>query len=106
MRLYICGQMTGLPDFNFPEFNRVAKALRECGYEVENPAENEPPCENPQWRDWMRIAIPQMLRCDGVALLLGWSKSRGANLERNLAVGIGMPCHQWEDWFFAPLGGK
>ena len=54
----------------------------------------------------MRVAIPQMLKCDGVALLLGWSASRGASLERNLAVAIGMPCRQWEDWFFSPLGGK
>lgn len=100
MRLYICGPMTGKPDNNYPEFNRVAKALRECGYDVENPA------ENPTWHDWTRVAIPQMLKCDGVALLLGWSASRGANLERNLAVGIGMPCRQWEDWFFSPLGGK
>lgn len=91
---------------NYPEFNRVAKVLRDCGYKVENPAENEPPCENPQWADWMRVAVPQMLKCDAVALLLGWSASRGANLERNLAVGIGIQCAPWEDWFFAPLGGK
>ena len=83
-RIYVAGPMTGLPDFNYPAFHAAAEALRYRGYEVENPAENpDPPGKT--WLGYMRLAIPQMLTCDTVLLLPGWSKSRGARIEAVIA---------------------
>lgn len=39
MRVYIAGPMTGLPEYNFPAFHAAAKAWRDAGWEVLNPAE-------------------------------------------------------------------
>lgn len=40
-RIYLAGPMRGVPEFNFPRFNAVAKALRANGHEVFNPAERD-----------------------------------------------------------------
>lgn len=82
VRLYLSGPMTGLPDFNYPAFNAEAARLRALGYHVENPAEN-PPQES--WEAYMEVCIPQLLTCDTIALLPGWSESRGALWERYVA---------------------
>ena len=84
MRVYIAGPMTGLPDYNYPAFNRMAAALRAVGYEVLNPAENPvPACGT--WQGYMRMALGQLVQCQCVALLPGWNESRGALIERKLA---------------------
>jgi hypothetical protein len=54
------------------------------GYTVLNPAENpEPPCKS--WEGYMKLALAQLLTCDTVALLPGWSDSPGARIECRLA---------------------
>jgi hypothetical protein len=88
-RVYIAGPMTNHPDLNYPEFNKVAAQLRELGYTVENPAENkEPPCGS--WEGYMRLAIGQLVKCDEIHLLRGWSQSRGAVIERRIAGELGL----------------
>lgn len=88
-RLYIAGKMTGLPDFNFPAFNAAAFALRSLGFEVENPAENPaPPCGS--WLAYMRMAVRQVSAVDAIVLLPGWEDSKGAQVEYQLAVGLGL----------------
>jgi hypothetical protein len=81
--------MTGLPDFNFPAFHDAAAKLRALGFEVENPAENPaPPCGT--WLAYMRMAIPQVAKADVIVLLPGWENSRGAKVEYQLAIGLGL----------------
>ena len=88
-RIYIAGPMSGLPKLNYPAFNRAAEGLRALGYEVENPAENpEPPCKS--WAGYMRMSVAQVARCDEVHFLRGWSQSRGARLERQIAESLGL----------------
>ena len=64
-KLYLCGKMTGLPDHNYPEFNRIAAILRSKGYEVVNPAELKPIGTN-DWFGYMRAGLSEMLKCDAV----------------------------------------
>lgn len=88
-RIYLAGPMTGLPDFNYPAFNAAAKRLRALGHEVLNPAENPaPPCGT--WEGYMRMALRQLVECERIVLLPGWSESRGALIERSLAQALGM----------------
>lgn len=86
-RIYLSGPMTGLPEFNYPAFHAEAARLRALGYHVENPAEN--PSQD-SWEAYMAVCIPQMATCDTIALLPGWSESRGSLRERQEAVRLGM----------------
>lgn len=96
--LYLAGPMTGLPKHNYPAFHAAAGRLRRAGFEVLNPAENEPPCAEPVWVDWMRVALAQLLKADAVALLPGWWDSKGATVERKLARDLDMPALTVPAW--------
>ncbi|MCQ8103279.1 DUF4406 domain-containing protein [Methylomonas sp. SURF-2] len=95
-RIYLAGPMSGIADFNYPAFKQAAEQLRAKGFHVENPAENPPP-ENNDWCQYMRMSIRQMLTCDMVALLPGWSQSRGAAIEQEVAAQLGIPVHMFDD---------
>ncbi len=88
-RVYLAGPMTGLPDFNYPAFNAEEKRIRALGYIVENPAVNMVYRGSP-WETFMRDGIKRLMDCDILALLPGWERSRGANIERGLAITLGM----------------
>ncbi|MBP0589296.1 DUF4406 domain-containing protein [Paraburkholderia sp. LEh10] len=89
MKLYIAGPMTGYADLNFPAFHAEAARLRALGFQIVNPAEiNANPSAG--WLECMRADIKQLVDCDGVALLDGWAKSRGASIEQYLARGLGL----------------
>lgn len=98
MRVYVAGPMTGLPEWNRPAFAEAEARLTAVGFEVVNPAAMPEPCENPEWLDWMRACIPQLLTCDGVATLPGWSRSSGALTEVTLADSLGLPVTEVEKW--------
>ncbi len=80
LKIYLAGPMTGLPEFNYSAFNTEAARLRAAGYSVENPAEVEAPAPS-KWTDYMRRSITKMMRCNCVAKLPGWKRSRGARIE-------------------------
>jgi len=90
MKIYLSGPMTGLPNNNYPAFNEAARKLRAKGYRVLNPAEIEPP-EIPTWKNYMRECIKMLMSANAVAMLPGWSQSRGASIEVDLALNLGMP---------------
>lgn len=88
-RVYIAGPMTGYADLNFPAFHAEAKALRVAGLEVINPAEiNVDPKMG--WSTCMRADIAQLVTCDRIHLLPGWSNSKGASLEHHIASTLGL----------------
>jgi hypothetical protein len=87
---YICGPMSGLPDFNYPAFTRAAQQLRERGLTVFNPAENGLPSSAP-WSQHMRVDIRMLMGCDRVVTLPGHRGSKGAALEVHIARALGMP---------------
>lgn len=88
-RIYLSGPMSGLPDYNRPAFFQAERQLIAAGYDVINPARNGLP-ESATWEQHMRRDIVMMMEADGVALLHGWHGSRGANIEDDLAVRLGI----------------
>lgn len=104
-RIYLAGPMTGYADLNFPAFHAEAARLRALGHDVINPAEinGEDPAAvallspgemEAHWRACMRADITALLECDGIAMLPGWEKSRGASLEHHVASALGFQVFQ------------
>jgi hypothetical protein len=109
--LYLAGPMTSIESYNFPAFDAAAKQLREAGHTVFNPAENDRENgfdatglkghEAAEHGFDLRTALKQDLSwiCDhaeGIALLEGWEKSRGAKAEVALADALVIPA--WRVW--------
>lgn len=100
--------MAGYPEHNYPAFMEASRQLREAGYQVINPAEVELSCGCPpgahEWVDYLRADIAEMLSAGvrGLALLPGWEKSRGANLEVSIARALGWPILDLSIWLDDP----
>lgn len=96
-RVYICGPITGKPDLNRPAFKQAEEHLERLGYQPVNPHEV---CKNVvalhvgyHWELWqacMRADIRELVTCDLVAVLPDSDKSRGACLEIDLAINLGI----------------
>lgn len=88
-RVYVAGPMTGYAELNFPAFRTEAAELRAAGLDVINPAEiNVDPSAG--WSACMRADIAQLVTCDRIHLLPGWSRSKGASLEHHIACSLGL----------------
>ena len=88
--VYVAGPMTGLPDHNYPAFHAAEALLTDAGYRVLNPARNGT-IPGDACAACMRLGLRQVLEADAVALLPGWEASRGARLEREVALALGLP---------------
>lgn len=95
MKIYVAGPMSGLPDYNRPAFDAAAKRIRAAGYDVFNPAQadrEDPDATDDKPRSWfLRRDIPELCRCDAIAVLPGWQESVGARLEVAVAEALDMP---------------
>jgi hypothetical protein len=100
LTVYLAGPMTGIPQFNFPKFDRIAKELREAGFNVISPAEMDDPetrawamastdgaigsgsSKGETWGDFLSRDVKIVAdKVEGVVCMDGWEKSRGARLE-------------------------
>lgn len=109
MILYLAGPMSGIPDHNFPMFDRVAGLLRDLGHTVVSPADvnrnhgyNETndafvagEIDKAEYAKLFKLDVQEILGCEGMVMLPGWIASRGAKLEFALARMIGMPCYRY-----------
>ena len=104
-RCYIAGPIAGVPDFR-ERFAAAVPAVEALGYEVVNPcdippADHEGEC--PPGYDpgedasghassacFMGADLRALLDCDAIYMLPGWQESRGATVERSVAVDCGM----------------
>lgn len=126
MRVYLAGPMTGIPQFNYPAFMAAAKDLRAVGHDVVSPAELDDPedveaalqspnglmsefnAKSPKtWGQFLSrdVALIADGGIEGVYVLPGWSKSRGARLETFVAKAMcGLPIFMYDG--SAPYGLK
>jgi hypothetical protein len=98
---YLAGPMSGIPQFNYPAFYRIAKKLRNMGYEIQSPAEMDTSAEQEAamaspdgnianftsksgstWGDILAKDVKLVAdKVDGIIAMPTWYKSRGARLE-------------------------
>jgi len=112
---YLAGPMSGLPQYNFPEFYRVAKELRLCGFKIISPAElddeetaaaalaaktsvaGETSVAGKSWADFLQRDVKIIAdQCQGIVFLPGWRGSRGARLEAFVGLLSKAPFEFWE----------
>lgn len=82
--------MTGKPDLNFELFNTAAKAWREAGWFVFNPAETDNGSKDKPREWYLRMDLVSLADSDAIALLPGWKRSKGALLELYIAKELGL----------------
>lgn len=105
--VYLAGPMQGLPNFNFPRFHAVTRALRANGHRVFSPAEKDIERHGPfvesatgsieEAKQTAGFSLRQALAEDCeficrhatcVVFLPGWETSKGAQAEHRLAVAL------------------
>lgn len=106
-RPYISGPMTSYQHHNFPLFFRVDEKLKQFDYDPLNPARNtgdtwesayQYALDNPQtWEAYIRKDTEAVLKSDGMVLLPGWERSKGACLEVVVSICIGNVIYTWHD---------
>lgn len=93
--------MRGIPEENYPAFEKASRELRLAGYEVVSPHESGRQSEKPAQQHYamlIRAGIRALLDCHGVAVLPGWDESAGARLETDIASGAGMTVAEVGVW--------
>lgn len=113
MKAYLAGPMSGIPQFNFPQFCQAAADLRERGWDIVSPAELDDAEDKgaallsatgdmrdakKSWGDF--LARDVKLIADGgieaIVFLPNWIQSRGARLEAT--VGLLQPGFTFWQW--------
>lgn len=105
-KVYLSGPITGMPNNNIQEFKKYEEKFKNLNFEVINPhnlfssdevelleksLEEKKITFEEYHSHFMRRDIAQMMDCDFIAVLDGWEKSKGANIEVYIARNINMP---------------
>ena len=83
MKIYISGPITGKPDKNEHAFRYAERHLQFLKYDALVPLDI--PSKEDTWLSYMKSDIKAMMDCDGVYMLRGWRRSRGARIELLIA---------------------
>lgn len=105
-KIYLSGPITGIENNNEEEFEKYEDKFLNLGIEVVNPLKLFSKYEieelyrklikgeitqEEHWSIFMKRDIPEMIKCNVVAALKNWNKSRGANIEIKLATDLYIP---------------
>lgn len=100
MKYYLAGPMTGIPQFNYPAFDKASALLRSQGFDIVSPAEMDDEktraaamasvdgrpgsgsTNGETWGDFLARDVKLIAdQVGGIIFLDGWFKSKGARLE-------------------------
>lgn len=113
MKLYVSGPMTGVPNHNYPLFERVTHALRVVGHEVVSPheADLEEDLPHGESEDGLSVSDEEYEELlsrdhriiaegdfDGIVFLPGWQESGGAGREGRMMFSAGGRAYIWAPW--------
>lgn len=88
-KIYIGGRVSGLkPEVYEKQFATVKAELEKAGHEVINPLTDIPHEDTTNWGLTIMECLPYVAQCDCIALLPGWQRSNGAQIEYHFACGL------------------
>lgn len=93
MKIYISGPITSMPSIEWAKekFDEMEARIIAAGHEAVNPMSLSHDHDK-SWSAYMREDIIALMGCDAVIVLPNWEKSKGCNVELQLALSIDMPC--------------
>lgn len=105
---YLGGPMTGIPNYNKEAFEAAEEALVAAGLKIKSPHSNpwpDTPLKTDQeiWQYFMRLALRQLLDCQGSIFLRGFTFSRGAMTEANISSSLQMPMYFLDGEILVPM---
>lgn len=99
LKLYLSGPMSGLPNNNFESFDLFKQLIEEqTAYEVVSPADLDrklgyaggDTLTGADLRKVLAQDIEELLSCDAIGLIPGWTESSGARVESHVAKALGL----------------
>lgn len=109
VRAYVAGKVTGLPhDEVVQKFAAATAVLNHMGYEAINPVAGTSHLspERTPWEVYMRITMVMMFTCDVVVALPDAINSKGARIEMEAAIALGIPVMSYADVVNQMKGGS
>ena len=103
MKIYLSGPITGLEEEEYINlFTTWELRMLQLGYQTINPVELDQDLEwqlerKPTREEYLRHDLKELLTCDEILMLPGWSNSKGAQLERRVASECGIKVTYWEE---------
>jgi hypothetical protein len=90
-RVYISGKISGLKEFEAKELFYKAEnyIVYDLCHECVNPMTINHD-HNKSWESYMKENLKAMFYCQIIAMLPNWTESRGARIELNLAIELGL----------------
>lgn len=120
MLIYLGGPMRGYEGYNSDEFDRVEELLTQAGHRVLSPSKTDREMlEHNTGLSWwpddtdystfpskylgslsetMIVCLEAISCCDAVAMLDGWERSAGCQVEEHFARFLGIQCSGWRDF--------
>jgi hypothetical protein len=97
---YIAGPMSGIKEYNYPAFQKALEDFTSFGVHVLSPHapfanDKEEVHESRTYEWYIRTSLRMLLRADGIVLLPGWTQSKGARREADIAMDLKYPV-----WFY------